>query len=81
MTPRVARQLAAAHDSDSLAAAIEAITEEQEPALEVEGKDAGEKLTHLLLAARIRARMDSGEELKQAFRAEMAGVREVLTNA
>ena len=45
-----------------------------------EGDDTGEKLTHCMLALRVRARMEQGELLKDAFRAEMAGVRAVLEN-
>ena len=40
----------------------------------------GERLTHLLLARRIRGRVDAGEELKDAFRAELGAVRETLAN-
>ncbi len=77
------RAAASAYTSEQLAAAIEAIAEQGEESTDVtvEGDDLGEKLTHLLLAARIRSRVDAGEELKDAFRAEMAAVRETLANS
>ena len=45
-----------------------------------EGADLGEKLTHVMLAIRVRGRIDRGEDPKDAFRAEMAGVRDLLEN-
>ena len=80
MKANVVRKLAESHDAAALGAAAESIAEEGVDTLGVEGDDLGEKLTHLLLALRVRARLDAGEAMKDAFRAEMAGVREVLTN-
>lgn len=74
------RKVAKAYSSVQIAEAIEAITEREEEILEIDGEDMGERLTHLLLAARIRAAVDEGEELKAAFRAVMGDVRETLTN-
>lgn len=65
---------------DEIEAAIEGITEREELALPIDGDDLGEKLTHLLLAKRIRERMARGEEFKDAFRALMTEVRQTLTN-
>ena len=80
MKAKAVRHCANTFSSDEIAAGIEAITEREEEVLEVEGEDMGERLTHLLLAQRIRARIDAGEDAKAAFRAEMAGVRETLAN-
>lgn len=80
MKANVVRKLAETHDAAALGAAAESIAEEGVDTLGVEGDDLGEKLTHLMLALRLRARVDAGEAMKDAFRAEMAGVREVLTN-
>ncbi len=80
MKANVVRKLAETHDVAALGAAAESIAEEGVDTLGVEGDDLGEKLTHLMLAMRLRARVDAGEAMKDAFRAEMAGVREVLTN-
>lgn len=80
MKATVVRHLAERYGMNELAVGAEAIAEYGEDRLGVEGDDLGEKLTHLLLAMRIRTRVDAGEALKDAFRAEMANVREVLTN-
>ena len=74
------RALAERHDLATLEAAVEAISEREEDVLGVEGADLGEKLTNVLLAIRVRTRVDAGEALKDAFRAEMASVRDVMTN-
>ena len=75
-----ARRLAETHSSSALSEAAEALGEEKAPAFEVQGEDDGERLTHVLLALRIRSRMDDGESARDAFRHVMAGVRDVLTN-
>lgn len=80
MKAAVVRALADRHDVATLEQAAEAIAEREVDELGVEGDDLGEKLTHLMLAARIRRRVDSGEDPKSAFRAEMSSVRDVLTN-
>jgi hypothetical protein len=74
------RKLAERHSLAELEAAAEALSEEQPAAIEVEGEDDGERLTHLLLAARIRRRMDEGLPLKEAFREQMGQVRALLDN-
>jgi hypothetical protein len=74
------RKLAAERRFEELEAAANSIIEAEIDLFEVEGDDMGERLTHLMLAQRIRARMDKGEDLKEAFRAEMAAVRDVLSN-
>ena len=80
MKAAVVKTLAERHDAAALEAAAEAIAEEGACPLEVEGDDLGEQLTHLMLAARIRRRVEAGEDPKAAFRAELAGVRAILTN-
>ena len=42
-----------------------------EPDIEVEGEDHGERLTHCLLAQRIRAMVDEGTPLRDAYREVM----------
>lgn len=74
------KKVAKAYTTEQLAEAIEAVTEREEEILDIPGEDMGERLTHLLLALRIRGRVDAGEEFKVAFRQEMQEVREVLTN-
>jgi hypothetical protein len=74
------RKLAQERTKAELEQGILAIVERDTDELGVEGDDLGEKLTHLMLAARIRQRMEDGEELQAAFRAEMAKVRTTLAN-
>jgi hypothetical protein len=75
------RRLAAEHASAALDEAVTALVERGEELFPIEGDDPGERLTHLLVAVRVRGRMDAGEDLQGAFRAEMAAVRDVLTNS
>lgn len=74
------RRAAKTYDSEQLAAAVEAVVDNEEEILEIDGDDMGERLTHLLLAQRVRARMDEGVELKVAFREVLGDVRETLAN-
>lgn len=80
MKPTECRRLALAHDLPALQQAAEHLSDETEPVIEVEGEDFGNKLTHVLLAQRIRQRIDAGEDAKDAFRAVMAEVRTVVSN-
>lgn len=62
-----------------LQAAEAALLEEQAPALEVEGDDEGEKLTHILAAIWIRNAMDrDGLEFTKALREYSARVRKSI---
>ena len=74
------RAVATTYTTAQIDSAIEALTEREEEILEIAGEDEGERLTHLLLGRRVRARMEAGEDLKQAFRAEMGAVRQTLSN-
>jgi hypothetical protein len=78
--PAEARRLAKEHTLEDIERAIEHLAEERDPPIEVKGEDHGERLTHCLLAQRIRGLVDGGMELKQAYREVMGGVRGVLTN-
>jgi hypothetical protein len=78
--PAECRRLAVERTMSDLVQAAESLADEKEPFFEVHGEDHGEKLTHVLLAQRIRERMDHGEDVKDAFRHVMNGVRGVLTN-
>jgi hypothetical protein len=80
MKASVIRKLAAEHAHSVLAEAAEVMAEHETDPLGVEGDDLGEKLTHVMLAMRVRERVEAGEELKDAFRVEMASVRDLLTN-
>ncbi|MBL7935586.1 MAG: hypothetical protein JNM51_07240 [Bacteroidia bacterium] len=45
-----------------------AMMEEQKPAIEVEGKDEGECLTHVLASIYIKEKMEQGTPFNQALR-------------
>ena len=74
------RKLARTHTLAELQAGAESITEREVDSLGVDGEDLGEKLTHIMLAMRIVTRVEAGEALKDAFRTEMSGVRDLLEN-
>ncbi|MEZ4323006.1 MAG: hypothetical protein R3F61_36405 [Myxococcota bacterium] len=74
------RKLAKAHSLEELEAGAEAIAEREVDELGIEGDDLGEKLTHVMLAMRVVSRVEAGEDLKEAFRAEMNAVRDLLEN-
>ena len=80
MNAKMVRSLADAHSSDALAEAVEGVLEREEDVLSTGEEDLGELLTNLMLASRVRAAMDTGTTLKDAFRAEMAKVRKVVQN-
>lgn len=80
MKASTVRKLAKAHPVDVLEAAAEAIAEREVDELGVDGVDLGEKLTHLMLAIRVRKAVDEGASLSDAFRAQMSGVRDLLSN-
>lgn len=81
MKPAEARRLATEHDQKELDAAIEKLMQELDAEIHVEGEDHGEKLTHCLLAKRIRERIDGGEDPKDAFRAVVGEVRGTLAKS
>ena len=80
MKAAVIRKLSLDHSTEELEKAAEALAEAEENILDVEGEDNGERLTHLMLAIRVRQRMDQGEEHRVAFREQLADVRELLAN-
>lgn len=80
MKPAESRRLALEKSAAELADAVERLGEEQDPPFPVAGEDHGEMLTNVLLAQRIRERIDRGEDAKEAFRTVMGEVRAVITN-
>ena len=70
------KKLVENYDLQQLMAAEEAIVEEQQPAIEVEGDDEGEQLTHVLAAVWILNEMnDNGTDFKTALRMYTQKVR------
>ena len=73
------RRLAETRTKAELDDAIARFEASRENTLEVDGADDGEKLSNLLAAAAIRARMDKGMALNEALREHSARVRGVLS--
>ena len=74
------RKIAEKFTLAELANAAEVIAEEERDPLGVEGEDLGEKLTHVMLAMRIREKVEGGQELRVAFREQLGEVRSLLEN-
>lgn len=81
MKAGVIRKLAKEHDLPALEAAARSLLEGEGAPFEIGGDDDGERLTHVMLAQRIRKRVDAGEDLKAVFREVMGGVRTVMTDS
>ena len=64
----VIKKLVESYSLVQLQAAEEAMMEEQKPAIEVEGKDEGECLTHVLAAIYIKEKVEQGVAFNQALR-------------
>ena len=76
----VIKQLAETYTVDVLRAAEDAIINEQVPAIEIEGKDEGEKLTHVLAAIEILNDMEkSGIDFRTALRNYTQRVRNSIS--
>ena len=74
----VIRQLASQHDFDTLISAATKFEETRENKLQVTGEDDGEILTHLLLAARIREKMNQGIPIGDAIRDESRAIQNLI---
>ena len=74
------RKIAEQFTLAELANAAEVIAEEERDPLGIEGEDLGEKLTHVMLAMRIREKVEAGQDLRTAFREQLAEVRSLLEN-
>ncbi len=75
------RKLAKDRDAAALQQAADALMAGEGAPFDIDGEDDGERLTHVMLAQRVRARVDGGEDLKTVWREIMAGVRDLLTDA
>ncbi|MES2621819.1 MAG: hypothetical protein V4615_13295 [Bacteroidota bacterium] len=65
----VIKKLAEAYSLEQLKTAEDALCNEQKPAIEIEGKDEGEQLTHVLAAIDILTDMQSNKvDLRTALR-------------
>ncbi|MCW3126644.1 MAG: hypothetical protein JWO03_2302 [Bacteroidetes bacterium] len=80
MQVAIIKQLAETHTTEALRAAEDAILNEQTPAIEVEGKDEGEQLTHVLAAIEIHHDMDKhGIDFRTALRNYSQRVRNSIS--
>lgn len=74
------KKLVENHTLKELLEAEEALLEEQKPAMEVEGEDEGEQLTHIFAAIWILNKMtDDNVEFKVALREYTKRVRESIS--
>jgi len=64
----VIKKLVEQYSLAQLQSAEEAMMEEQIPAIELEGKDEGECLTHVLASIYIKEKMEQGSAFNQALR-------------
>lgn len=64
----VIKKLVELYSLAQLQSAEEAMLEEQKSAIEVEGKDEGECLTHVLASIYIKEKMEQGVAFNQALR-------------
>lgn len=64
----VIKKLVEQYSLSQLQEAEAAMMEEQKPAIEVEGKDEGECLTHVLASIYIKQKMEQGTAFNQALR-------------
>ena len=74
----IIKQLAEVHTTTELQAAEEAIMNEQTPTIAVDGKDEGEKLTHVLAAIEIHNDM---EKNKVDFRTALRNYTQRVRNS
>lgn len=73
------KKLVETNTIQELEAAEQALYNEEVPAIEVEGSDEGEKLTHVLAAIEILKNIDAGEEFKTALRNYTQRVRNSIS--
>lgn len=76
----VIKNLVAQYSLEELQAAEEALLEERQPAIQIEGEDEGEQLTHAMAAIWIMEDMnENGHDLKTALRNYTLKVRDSIS--
>jgi len=75
----VIKLLAETYTIQQLRDAENALYEEQKPAINIEGKDEGEQLTHVLAAISILEDVEKGTELRMAIRNYTQRVRNSIS--
>jgi hypothetical protein len=80
MQVAIIKQLAETHTTPELKAAEDAILNEEKPVINVEGKDEGEQLTHVLAAIEIHQDMEkNGADFRTALRNYTQRVRNSIS--
>lgn len=79
MQAPVIKQLVERYSPEELMQAEAALLEGETSAIEVEGKDEGEQLTHISAAIWILEEMSKGTEFRMALRAFMEKVRNSIS--
>ncbi len=72
--------LAETYTIQQLREAENALYEEQQPEINIEGKDEGEQLTHILAAIAILEDVEKGKELRMAIRNYTQRVRNSISS-
>ncbi len=75
----IIKKLVEQYSLAQLQSAEEAMMEEQKPAIEVDGKDEGECLTHVLASIYIKEKMEQGSAFNQALRDFSQRVRKSIS--
>lgn len=76
----VIKKLVEGHDMETLAAAEEAILNEEQPDIAVDGEDEGEQLTHVIAALEIHRNMERESlDMKTALRNYTRRVRKSIS--
>lgn len=75
----VIRKLVESYTLEELQAAEEALANEEQPAIQIEGDDEGEQLTHAFAAMYIKQQIASGADFKTALRDYTSKVRESIS--
>lgn len=75
----VIKKLVQEHNDEALKLAEEALLEEQTPAIDIEGEDEGEQLTHVLAAREILGYISQGQSFPEALRNYTQRVRKSIS--
>ena len=73
------RKLVETYQKEELQAAEEALANEEQPKIVIEGDDEGEQLTHVFAAIYIKEEMEEGLDFKTALREYTKKVRESIS--
>lgn len=75
----VIKKLVERYSLEELTAAEESLAEEEQPSIDIEGDDEGEKLTHAFAALYIKGKVEEGMDFKTALREYTQMVRNSIS--